>query len=306
MPEKRATVARLPVLTRIAHVDKQYLLNLSHVQRRFDRAAAGFNDSDFVHEITRNGLLDRIQAVVVDANEVIDLGTATGAALRPLARRFRGANVTALDVSRNMLEQCRQRGTWFSKPAVVQANAISLPLADQSIDIVFSNLLLPWIGEPELLAAEVSRVLRRDGLFAFTTLGPDSLRALRDAWAAIDTSAHVNRFLDMHDIGDVMVRAGLREPVLDVDRSVVTYDDANALFRDLTAVAARNCLVERRRSLSTPKNLAAIKAQLDATRVNGKIQVELELVYGHCWGAGALQRGTDVHIEPGSIPFRRR
>ena len=112
--------------------------------------------------------------------------------------------------------------------------------ADASVDVVFANMLLPWIDDPAAAFAEIARVLRQDGLLAFATLGPDSLLELRDAWRTADAGAHVKQFADMHDIGDALVRAGLRDPVLDVDRLSVTYRNSAALFRDITAFTTRS------------------------------------------------------------------
>ena len=198
-----------------------------------------------MHAIARDGLLQRLEPVTVEASIVVDLGCAIGAATARLRKRFRGALVVGVDMSYRMLERYRAHRGWFSKALPVQADARHLPFADNSVDVVYANLLLPWIDDAATLAREVARVLRADGLFAFSALGPDTLASLSHAWAAVDSYAHVNRFVDMHDVGDALVRAGLRDPVLDVDRFAVDYDSSDALFRDLTAMGARNALVGR-------------------------------------------------------------
>ena len=219
-------------------------LRADHVRRRFDRAAATFDSADFVHKVTRDGLLARIEPMSVQARTVIDLGAATGSATPALGKRFRGARVVALDLSAAMLQKARDKQSWFKRIAAVQADATAIPLADNSVDVVFANLLLPWINDPPRAFAEINRVLRDEGLFAFSTLGPDSLLVLRQAWQTVDDDAHVNRFADMHNVGDALVRAGLRDPVLDVDRLSVTYENPRGLFRDLTGAGARNSLAD--------------------------------------------------------------
>jgi malonyl-CoA O-methyltransferase len=276
------------------------------LRRRFDRAAQSFDEADFVHRVTRDGLFERLQAMPLAAKRVVDLGCATGSATRALAKRFRGASIVAIDASLPMLAACRAKQAWRSKTSVVQAEATALPLPDQSVDVVFANLLLPWIADPFALAREVARVLQKDGLFAFSTLGPDSLLELRTAWAGIDGGAHVHRFLDMHDVGDAMVRAGLRDPVLDVDRLAVSYGSTEALFRDLTACGGRNTLAGRQASLTGRGRFSAMQEALADTAVDGKMMLDLELVYGHCWGAGQRPDGGDVRIDAGAIPIRRR
>ena len=275
------------------------------IRRRFDRAAAGFDDADFVHSVTRNGLLERLAPMLVEADTVVDLGCGTGTACRLLSRRFRRCRVIGIDLSANMLQVLKRKQSWRARAAAVQADARALPLADNSVDVVFSNLMLPWVDDPATLFGEVARVLREDGLMLFSTLGPDSLLELRRAWQSVDAGLHVNPFLDMHDIGDAAVRAGLRDPVLDVDRLAVTYENSAALFRDLTATGARNCLRDRGKSLIGRDRFAAMTAALDAGRSAGVIQLDLELVYGHCWGSGAIARGGEYRIDAAQISRRK-
>lgn len=276
------------------------------VRRRFDRAAARFDTVDFVHSVTREGLLERLMPMSVEASLVVDLGAATGSAGRLLARRFRGARIVAVDLSRDMLCIAVRKKPWFSKMSYVQARATSLPFADNSIDVVFANQLLPWIPDPAPVFAEVSRVLRADGLFLFATLGPDSLGQLRQAWAAVDDKQHVNHFIDMHDIGDAAVRAGLRDPVLDVDRMSVTYESTAAMFRDLTAMGARNSLAGRDPSLAGAHRLTAMIQSLESLANDGVLALDLELVYGHCWGSGQRPASGEFRVAPGQIGRRSR
>lgn len=279
-------------------------LRTADVRRRFDRAAERFDEADFVHRVTRDGLLTRMQPMTVQAASVIDLGSATGAAIPLLQKRFRHARIIAVDFSAAMLARVRSKKTLLAKRHAVQADARALPFADASIDVVFSNLMLPWIDEHDAVFTEVARVLQKDGLFVFSTLGPDSLAEIREAWRAVDDGLHVNRFPDMHDVGDALVRAGLRDPVLDVDRLAVSYESAAALLRDLTAAAARNSLRGRRRGLT---GRGRFRRFTDAVIAGGGARaMTLELVYGHCWGSGASARGGEVTIDARKIPLRRQ
>lgn len=280
-------------------------LRPADVRRRFDRAAAGFDASAFVHAVTREGLLARLEPIRIEAAVVLDLGCATGTACPLLARRFRRSRVVAIDFSQGMLRELQRKQSWFAKASAVQADAAALPLANQSVDVVFANLLLPWIDDPAIVFSEAARVLRKDGLMLFSTLGPDSLLELRRAWQAVDGRAHVNRFLDMHDLGDAAVRAGLRDPVLDVDRLAVTYKSATELFRDLTATGARNSLRHRDRSVVGKRRFAAMTTALEGAKTAGVINLDLELVYGHCWGAGMVAASGEYRIDAGQISRRR-
>lgn len=280
------------------------MLNLTHIRRRFERAASTFDDADFVHAATRDGLLSRLQPLLIEASTVVDLGSATGAAHRPLRKRFPKARIIAVDVAIDMLRMARKRKSWLAKTAYVQADATALPFADASVDVIFSNQLLPWIADLGALFQEVARVLRKGGVFAFASLGPDSLLEIRRAWAQVDDGAHVSGFPDMHILGDGLVNAGLSDPVLDVDRLAVSYGSSDSLLADLSAAGARNALLERSAALTGKGHFRSMIAALEAQAVDGKITLDLEVVYGHCWGAGPKMDPANYRIDAARIPIR--
>jgi malonyl-CoA O-methyltransferase len=285
--------------------DDNLTLNTRDVQRRFDRAATGFDAADFVHAVARNGLITRLQPMQIRPGTIIDLGAATGAGSRLLRKQFRRARIIAIDLSGEMLGQARRKRSWFSKISMVQADARAMPVVEHGVDLVFANLLLPWIDNIAGLFHEIGRVLRKDGLFLFSTLGPDSLFDLRQAWQSVDNHAHVNRFPDMHDIGDALVGAGFLDPVLDADRLTITYSGVEGLFRDLTAAGARNSLAQRNPALVSRSRFRTVQAALEERMNNSLLAVELEFVYGHCWSAGSRETGAEFHIDARAIGRRR-
>jgi malonyl-CoA O-methyltransferase len=280
-------------------------LNFRHVQRRFDRAARSFDGVDFVHRTTSDGLIDRLEPMTIDAKKILDLGAATGATIRELRKRFKRSHVIVLDASREMLRTAARKQPWFSRVSILQGNATALPLRTGSVDLVFSNLLLPWIDERRGMFTEVGRVMKKGGLFAFSALGPDSLSALREAWSSVDDGPHVNLFADMHDVGDELVRAGLRDPVLDTDFLNVSYRDTKSLFRDLTLLGARNSLAGRARGLTGKQRFRAMEGGLRERFNGGLLELRLELVYGHAWGGGPSQPGGEYRFEAAEIGRRQ-
>lgn len=282
------------------------MFNLRHMRRRFDAAADRFDSVDFVHAETRRGLFERLQGLTTTADTVVDLGCATGAAMAQLSKRFGRAHVVGTDISANMLNASRRRRSWFARSTFVQSDARALPFADESIDVVFCNMLLPWVAEPTPVFTEVARVLRKEGLFAFATLGPDSLSEIARAWNDVDDHAHVNPFADMHDIGDGLVNAGLRDPVLDVDRLEVSYQNAERLFEDLTSMGARNALSTRAPGLTGRGRFRAMTEALEGLSPEPGLSLNLELVYGHCWGAGPKKDPASWGVDASSIPIRQR
>jgi malonyl-CoA O-methyltransferase len=278
------------------------MLNAKHIRRRFERAAASFDEADFVHTATRDGLLSRLAPLLVDARTVVDLGAATGAANRSLTKRFKGAHVISIDLAHGMLGKARSKKSWLSKSSFAQADACALPLPNECVDVVFSNMLLPWFDDPGPAFTEVARVLRKGGVFAFATLGPDSLLEIRRAWRQVDDGVHVNRFPDMHDLGDGLVNAGLRDPVLDVDRLSVSYTGCTRLFADLTAVGARNSLEQRASGLTGRKRFAEITLVINNTVF---FALDLQLLSGIGWGAGQTNDPGNFKIDANQIPIRR-
>lgn len=272
-------------------------LRPADVRRRFDRVAPVFDKADFVHRATCEGLLERMAPLTIEPRIVLDIGSATGAGSRLLAKRFRKSTIVSVDFSRAMLRVARNNRSRFSRVREVQADAARIPLPDQSVDIVFANLLLPWIDDAGSFFAEVSRVLGKDGVFAFASLGPDSFSLLRDAWVPDDGEHHLRSFPDMHDIGDALVQSGLSEPVLDVDNLTVTYEDTAALLRDISMSGSGNSLSGRRATITGRRRFEAMLDRLGA----GRKELGLELVFGHAWGRGARPPAGEIRIEPGAI-----
>jgi malonyl-CoA O-methyltransferase len=231
-----------------------------------------------------------------------------------LKRRYRRSLVIALDMAPGMLHEARRHQQWLRRFERVCADAMRLPFADASVDVIVSSLMLQWCEPPDAAFAEIRRVLKPEGFVAFTTLGPDTLSELRNAWAEADGDMHaynhVNHFTDMHDVGDALVRAGLSEPVLDVDRIQLTYPDALSLMRDLKAIGAHNVTAGRPRGLLGRARLQRMQQAYEAYRRNGQLPATYEVVYAAAWGAagkpaGALV-GGEARIAPGSIKRRVR
>jgi malonyl-CoA O-methyltransferase len=279
-------------------------LNSDDVRRRFDRAARRFDGADFVHRQAAAGLFERMSPMLLDVQRILDAGAGAGRASRELAAKFRSGRVISLDLSFEMLRQAKRNRRRFARITELQANASRLPLLTGSIDLVFANLLLPWCDDIPALFAEVGRVVRKDGLFVFSSLGPDSLQELRQAWSAVDPHEHVNAFVDMHDLGDTLLRAGFREPVLDVDYLTVLYRDLQALFRDMTACGARNCLEGRPRTLTGKGRFGAMCGLLEQRFSEGTLPLRLELVFGHAWGGGTQYPG-EYRLDVSAIGRRR-
>ncbi|MBI2992925.1 MAG: malonyl-ACP O-methyltransferase BioC [Gammaproteobacteria bacterium] len=270
------------------------------VARQFDRAAAGYEREAVMQQTVAARLIERLQYMNLSPALILELGSGTGRSARALCDRFRSALILELDLAPEMLRQARP-GWWrrrFTRRLWMCADAQRIPLGAAGIDLIFSSLMLQWCNEPDAVFAEAARVLRPGGLLLFATLGPDTLRELRESWGNADDAAHVNAFADMHDLGDALMRAGLRDPVMEVEQFTLTYADVFALMRDLKQLGAQNANAGRRRTLTGKERMGRMLQAYERHRRDGLLPANYEVVYGHAWGGGHARR-----LDPHTVAF---
>ena len=289
----------------MAELGGVFRLDRAGVRASFDRASASYEAAAGLQARVAGELLERLAVFAFAPGVVLDLGAGTGRVARELKRRYRRALVIALDLAPGMLREARRYQQWWRRFERVCGDALRLPLADASVDVVFSSLMLQWCEPLDTALAECRRVLKPDGFFAFSTFGPDTLHELRGAWASADGYNHVNHFVDVHEVGDALVRAGFMEPVLDVDRVEVGYPDALSLMRDLKAIGAHNVTAGRPRSLVGRARLKRMQDAYEAFRRDDRLPATYEVIYGASWGAAGRRTAPaiagEARIAPGSI-----
>jgi malonyl-CoA O-methyltransferase len=259
------------------------------VAASFGAASRSYDAAAWLQSAARDELLSRLSLLRAPPAAVLDLGAGTGLAARALKRRFRSAAVTAVDIAAPMLELARGHSRFWRPIRCVLADARELPFEDASFDLVFSNLMLQWLVPPDAALAEMRRVLKPGGLLLLSSFGPETLRELRDAWQAGDDGVHVNEFIDVHDLGSALARAGFAEPVLDVDRHIQHYADAQGLMRELKALGAHNIDARRRRGLTGRRAFERMNAAYEMQRRPPGLPATWQLVYAAAW---AHEQGT--------------
>ena len=289
------------------------LFDSRHVRRAFSRAAAGYDAAAALQQEVRTRLLESL--AYLDDNVprvVLDVGSGTGHAAAAMKKRWPKAQVIALDVALPMLRQAKKQAGWWKPFARVCADARALPLAEGSVDVVFSNLCLQWVEDLPAVFAGFRRVLRPGGLLLCSSFGPETLGELRAAFAEADAVPHVSPFATIAQFGDALVASGFRDPVLDRDLFTLTYPDLPALMRELRAIGATNAMATRRRSLTGRARFAAAAAAYETLRTaEGRLPSTWEVLYAQAWappaGAPIREGGHEIASVPLSqIPIRRR
>lgn len=279
------------------------IFDLTQVRRSFGRAAASYDEHAALQKEVETRLQERLDELPLDPARVLDVGCGTAHGTAKLRQRYSKAHTIALDLALPMLQAARRQQTWRRPFARVCADAEVLPFQDAGFDLVHSNLCLQWCGQLETVLDEFRRMLRPRGLLLFSTFGPQTLIELREAFARVDQAPHVSRFLDIHQIGDAMLAAGFRDPVLERDVFTLHHADVLGLMRELRALGATNADTGRARGLTGKQHLRQVIEAYEVHRRDGTLPATWEVVYAMAWApeAGQPRRRGSTEIASFSI-----
>ena len=299
------------------------LYDTRQVRRAFSRAASGYDAAARLQHGVEARLLEMLDYRDDPAlkreppNVVVDLGCGPGHAAAAMQKRWPKATVLALDLALPMLRETRSSSKRWTNlfmrhPQPVCADARALPLAENSVDVLFSNLCLQWVEDLDAVFVGFRRVLKPQGLLLISSFGPDTLWELREAFARADEIPHVSPFADIAGVGDALVRAGFQQPVLDREVETTDYADLAALMRELRALGATNALAARRHTLTGRARFAAAeRAYEPLRRDDGMLPATWETITAMAWapeaGAPIREGGFDVARFPANAsPVRKR
>lgn len=285
-------------------MDKQqtYFIDKKQVRRAFDQAADSYDKYAKLQHEVGSRMLSRLDYIRTEPKRIIDIGSGTGHITKHLSQRYKNSKIIALDIAEGMLHKSRQThqtglGRFFSRVTHLCADAEQLPLSDNSMDFVFSNVAFQWCNDLDATLQECYRILSPGSLILFSSFGPDTLKELRTVWQEIDNYNHVNAFIDMHDIGDALIRTGFQSPVLDVEQFTLTYHDTKHLMRELKAIGAHNVTAGRPRGLTGRQHLIKLEQSYEQFRNNGKLPASYEVIYGHAWVPEQKTKKQEDNIE---------
>ena len=267
----------------------EFVIDMKMMRRAFSRAAAGYDASAVLQREVCTRMLERLEYIKLKPARLLDAGSGTGWGGRHLAERYPDAQIISLDIAIGMLQNAKSHAGWWQKlfgggrQLAVCADVEALPLAGNSIEMMWSNLALQWCNDLPETFVELHRVLKVEGLLMFSTFGPDTLKELRQAFSGVDDKNHLNRFADMHDVGDMLVQAGFSEPVMDMEYITLTYEDVRSVLQDLKAIGAHNTTQGRPQGLMGKSAYGRLLENYEKLRQGGKLPATYEIVYGHAW-----------------------
>ena len=279
-----------------------------HLRRTFSRAAKHYAQAASLQAEIEDRLLEQLD--FLDGRipqRILDLGSGPGRATALLKKRWPKSQILAMDLALPMLQQIRTR--WFRPIHKICADASHLPLADNTVDLVFSNLCLQWVDDLPDALNELRRVMRPGGLLLFTSFGPDTLLELREAYRNCDLDPPLSPFAPIQAIGAALVECGFHQPVLDRDHIPRSYHDVLSLMHELKTIGATDARTNRQRGLSGRQRLQKVSAAYP--RNNAQIIAGWEIITAMAWApsAGAALRNADgdlMAMPVEQIPIRRR
>jgi malonyl-CoA O-methyltransferase len=279
----------------------------SDIKRSFNDAVGSYDEAAFLQREVADRLLERLNYIRLEPKVIVDLGSGTGYATKRLEGAYKKAQVIAVDFAEQMLLQSKKQRRWFDRKRYVCADAESLPFADQSVDLIFSSLMLQWCNDLELAFKEARRILKPNGLLLFSTLGPDTLYELKNSWSAADQSPHVHQFVDMHIIGDYLQKQGFKDSVVDMEFITLTYNEIKKILLDLKDLGTHNIAMRRIKSLIGKTKFSHFVAAYEHYRnAEGYLPVTYEVIYGIGWGPEVSLKPFEISIPLSTIKYRKK
>ena len=274
----------------------QRLTLAAQTRRARNRGAASRQQIVYFENEIGNRLLERLTYIKHQPRTILNMGCGLARHSAQLAKNYPNATIVQLDPALEILKfpagkslSQKLRTLFKARPSRICAEPRALPLAPQSLDMVWANLLSVATDAPVIIA-ELKRVLKPGGLLMLATVGPDTLKELRAAFALVDPLPHVQPQIDMHDLGDMLVHEGYTTPVVDMEMLTLTYPNLNTLAHDLRAAGATNLVDGRRATLTGKDRWTRVERAYELMRSNGQLPASVELIYLHAWRG--LERKT--------------
>ena len=268
----------------------------NEICKSFNDHAAIYEQSSKIQQEIGSRLLEKLDYLKIEPRYILDLGCGPGLFTKKLKKLYPKATIIGFDLAIDMLKEAREKQGLFKKWPLVGGDMLTLPFASGVFDLIFSNQVIHWSESIKDLLDELSRVMSKDGCLLFSTLGPDTFTELRQAWATIDNYAHVNDYIDMHDLGDFLLSLKFIDPVIEMEIIKAHFSSLEKLLHSLKSQGVRNINLARNPGLTGKRSWINFKHAINAFSLeNGDIPLTYEVIYGLAW-KGAT-RTVDKGVE---------
>ncbi len=268
------------------------------IQQAFNIKASSYDEYSVVQREVGRRMIERLDLLKFKPSNILDLGSGTGYLAELLLSRFPLANITCLDLAENMLHECREKNTDFN---LIMSDIESLPFKPASFNLIISSFTLHWCEEIEKIFYDVRKSLQSDGVFMFTTVGPNTLNELQKAYKYIDIEQHVNSFTDMHLYGDSLLKCGFDDPVMDLEEIIIEYPTFKGVLNSLKKTGA-NTVIGQEPVYLGKKSYTSLSSAYPKNKDNGHFPVTYEMIYGMSWNR--LKSDID-HSQGKVIPIKK-
>ena len=266
------------------------MINKEYKRKSFNRAASTYDSYSVLQDLISDNLIDRLKIIKLSPLDILDFGCGTGRNGLKLKKQYKASKIINYDFSENMLTEARRKQKVFfldkvnlSPYSYLCADIESIPLAENTIDLVWSSSSLQWCNDLPLVFSQIKKILKPGGLFIFSTFGPNTLVELREITESLFGEKKTNTFIDMHNIGDLLMSSGFSDPVLDAENFVMTYSHIQKLFMDIKSIGATNGNASQGKGLSGKSYINKIAEEYESYRSESLLPASYEVVYGHAW-----------------------
>ena len=248
------------------------------IRESFNRRADTYDKYAIIQKEVAGRIFDRLSGIKIQPKSILDLGCGTGFLTQKISALYPDAKIIPLDFSEEMLRICRSK---VNKTNPICADIENIPINESCFDLIISSLTFHWATDLYSIFLKIHKLLKDDGCFLFSSIGPDTLFELREALSKIDKQERVNRFIDMHHYGDALLKIGFSDPVVDNEKIIVEYRSFSDVLKSLKKIGANT--VEKISKKRLSKN--DFKTAQDAYNIdeNSNYPVTYEVLYGLAW-----------------------
>lgn len=263
--------------------DTGFFVETMKTRQAFNKSALLYDDVAALQREIGAKLFDRLDNIHVEPEYILDVGAGTGEPTVKLMKRYPTAKVVAMDIAPQMLKVAAKKAPFLRKMKTLCCDMHSFSIADNSIDMIYSNVAIQWSGNLSKVFNEFMRVLKPGGLLVYSTFGPNTLMELRESWAKVDSHTHVNSFASKESIEENMIESGFKNIEIDSANVHLSYTDVCSLMKDLKTLGANNKTDGRPRGMTGKNKFKKMLESYEKYRRYDTLPATYDVIYCHSW-----------------------